>query len=162
MAGGCFWGTEHYLKQIRGVVSTEVGYANGRGENPTYEQVYTDTTGFVECVKVVYDPELLALEHLVEIYFHSIDPLSHNRQGNDEGTRYRTGIYYVDEGDRVTIESVYRTVESKVGAQLAVELEPLSNFYDAEEYHQDYLDKNPNGYCHLPSFLFLYAKEANN
>ena len=162
MAGGCFWGTEHYLKQVRGVVSTEVGYANGRGENPTYEQVYTDTTGFVECVKVVYDPELLALEHLVEIYFHSIDPLSLNRQGNDEGTRYRTGIYYVDEGDRVTIESVYRAVESKVGAQLAVELEPLSNFYDAEEYHQDYLDKNPNGYCHLPSFLFQYAKKANN
>jgi peptide methionine sulfoxide reductase msrA/msrB len=138
------------------------GYANGRGENPTYEQVYTDTTGFVECVKVVYDPELLGLEHLVEIYFHSIDPLSLNRQGNDEGTRYRTGIYYVDEGDRVVIESVYRAVESKVGAQLAVELEPLSNFYDAEEYHQDYLDKNPNGYCHLPSFLFLYAKKANN
>jgi peptide methionine sulfoxide reductase msrA/msrB len=162
LAGGCFWGTEHYLKQIRGVVATEVGYANGRGENPTYEQVYTDTTGFVECVKVVYDPELLELEHLVEIYFHSIDPLSLNRQGNDEGTRYRTGIYYVDEGDRVTIESVYRAVESKVGAQLAVELEPLSNFYDAEEYHQDYLDKNPNGYCHLPSFLFLYAKKANN
>ena len=162
LAGGCFWGTEHYLKQIRGVVSTEVGYANGRGENPTYEQVYTDTTGFVECVKVVYDPELLGLEHLVEIYFHSIDPLSLNRQGNDEGTRYRTGIYYVDEGDRVTIERVYRDVESKVCAQLAVELEPLSNFYDSEEYHQDYLDKNPNGYCHLPSFLFLYAKEANN
>jgi peptide methionine sulfoxide reductase msrA/msrB len=162
LAGGCFWGTEHYLKQIRGVVSTEVGYANGRGENPTYEQVYTDTTGFVECVKVVYDPELLALEHLVEIYFHSIDPLSLNRQGNDEGTRYRTGIYYVDEGDRVAIESVYRAVESKVGAQLAVELEPLSNFYDAEEYHQDYLDKNPGGYCHLPSFLFLYAHKANS
>ena len=162
MAGGCFWGTEHYIKQIRGVVSTEVGYANGNGENPSYEQVYTDTTGFVECVKVVYDPELLSLERLVEIYFNSIDPLSLNRQGNDEGTRYRTGIYYVDEGDRVTIESVYRAVESKVGAQLAVELEPLSNFYDAEEYHQDCLDKNPNGYCHLPSFLFLYAKKANN
>ena len=162
LAGGCFWGTEHYLKQIRGVVATEVGYANGRGENPTYEQVYTDTTGFVECVKVIYDPELLALEHLVEIYFNSIDPLSLNRQGNDVGTRYRTGIYYTDEGDRAAIEGVYRAVESRVGAELVVELEPLNNFYDAEEYHQDYLDKNPNGYCHLPSFLFQYAKKANN
>lgn len=162
LAGGCFWGTEHYLKQIRGVVATEVGYANGRGENPSYEQVYTDTTGFVECVKVIYDPELLALEHLVEIYFNSIDPLSLNRQGNDVGTRYRTGIYYTDEGDRATIEGVYRAVESRVGAELVVELEPLSNFYNAEEYHQDYLDKNPNGYCHLPSFLFQYAKKAND
>jgi peptide methionine sulfoxide reductase msrA/msrB len=162
LAGGCFWGTEHYLKQIRGVVSTEVGYANGRGENPTYEQVYTDATGFVECVKVVYNSELLSLERLVEIYFNSIDPLSLNRQGNDVGTRYRTGIYYTDEGDRAAIEGVYGAVESRVGAELVVELEPLSNFYNAEEYHQDYLDKNPNGYCHLPAFLFQYAKKANN
>jgi peptide methionine sulfoxide reductase msrA/msrB len=160
MAGGCFWGTEHYLKQIRGVVSTEVGYANGNGENPSYEQVYTDTTGFVECVKVVYDPEMLSLERLVEIFFHSIDPLSLNRQGNDVGTRYRTGIYYVDEGDRAAIESKYREVESRVGAPIVVELEPLANFYSAEEYHQDYLDKNPSGYCHLPSFLFEYARKA--
>lgn len=161
LAGGCFWGTEHYLKQIRGVVATVVGYANGRGENPSYEEVYTDATGFVECVKVVYDTEVVSLERLVEIYFHSIDPLSVNRQGNDVGTRYRTGIYYRDESDRVAIERVYRSVESKVGAELAVELEPLSNFYSAEEYHQDYLDKNLGGYCHLPSSLFLYAKKAN-
>ncbi len=160
-AGGCFWGTEHYLKQIRGVVETEVGYANGRGENPTYEEVYTDTTGFVECVRVIYDPGQLSLERLVEIYFHSIDPLSVNQQGNDVGTRYRTGIYYTDESDRVAIESVYRMVESKIGANIAVELEPLNNFYSAEEYHQDYLDKNPAGYCHLPQFLFLYAHKAN-
>ena len=92
LAGGCFWGTEHYLKQIRGVVSTEVGYANGNGENPSYEEVYTDATGFVECVKVVYDPAILALGRVVELYFHSIDPLSLNKQGNDIGTRYRTGI----------------------------------------------------------------------
>ena len=160
-AGGCFWGTEHYLKQIRGVVTTEVGYANGNGENPTYEEVYTDATGFVECVKVVYDPAILPLEKVVEFYFHSIDPLSLNQQGNDIGTRYRTGIYYVRESDRETIEKVYRTMESKVGAKLAVELEPLHNFYIAEEYHQDYLDKNPAGYCHLPYYLFEYARMAN-
>lgn len=161
LAGGCFWGTEHYLKQIRGVVSTEVGYANGNGENPSYEEVYTDATGFVECVKVVYDPAVLALEKIVELYFHSIDPLSLNKQGNDIGTRYRTGIYYTDESDRVAIEGVYSAVAKKVGAEMVVELEPLHNFYKAEEYHQDYLDKNPNGYCHLPLYLFEYAKKAN-
>lgn len=161
LAGGCFWGTEHYLKQIRGVVATEVGYANGRGENPTYEEVYTDTTGFVECVKVEYDPEILPLEKVVELYFVSIDPQSLNKQGNDIGTRYRPGIYYTDPSDRVTIEEVYRAVESKVGGEIVVELEPLRNFYTAEEYHQDYLDKNPAGYCHLPHYLFEYARKAN-
>lgn len=161
MAGGCFWGTEHYLKQIRGVITTDVGYANGTGENPSYEEVYTDTTGFVECVKVVYDPMVLSLKKIVELYFHSIDPLSLNQQGNDIGTRYRTGIYYTDSGDRATIESIYRDVECKVGERLAVEFEPLRNFYNAEEYHQDYLDKNPTGYCHLPAYLFEYASKAN-
>ena len=161
LAGGCFWGTEHYLKQIRGVVATAVGYANGSGESPTYEEVYTDTTGFVECVKVVYNPEELSLDKLVELYFHSIDPMSLNKQGNDIGTRYRTGIYYTDEGDRATLEKVYRAVESKRDATLVVELEPLKNFYLAEEYHQDYLDKNPQGYCHLPYYLFEYARKAN-
>ena len=159
LAGGCFWGTEHYLKQIRGVVSTEVGYANGNGENPSYEEVYTDATGFVECVKVVYDPAVLALEKIVELYFHSIDPLSLNKQGNDIGTRYRTGIYYTDPSDRATIEEVYRAVESKVGGEIVVEFEPLRNFYTAEEYHQDYLDKHPAGYCHIPQSLIEAAKK---
>ena len=161
LAGGCFWGTEHYLKQIRGVVATEVGYANGNGENPTYEEVYTDMTGFAECVKVVYDPAILSLTKIIELYFHSIDPLSLNKQGNDVGTRYRTGIYYTDGDDRATIEGVYRSVERKMGAELVVELEPLHNFYNAEEYHQDYLDKNPSGYCHLPYYLFEYARISN-
>lgn len=161
-AGGCFWGTEHYIKQIRGVVSTEVGYANGNGENPTYEEVYTDLTGFAECVKVVYDPAVLSLDRLTELYFHSIDPLSLNRQGNDCGTRYRTGIYYRDEGDRDTIERIYHAVEAKVGSPIVVELEPLRNFFPAEDYHQDYLDKNPSGYCHLPLFLMEFARKANS
>ena len=161
LAGGCFWGTEHYLKQIRGVVATEVGYANGNGENPTYEEVYTDATGFAECVKVVYDPAILSLTKIIELYFHSIDPLSLNKQGNDVGTRYRTGIYYTDGDDRATIEGVYRSVERKMGEELVVELEPLENFYPAEEYHQDYLDKNPAGYCHLPYYLFEYARISN-
>lgn len=160
-AGGCFWGTEHYLKQINGVISTEVGYANGNTDNPTYEEVYTDTTGYAECVKVVYNPGVITLKYLIELFFRSIDPLSLNKQGNDCGTRYRTGVYYVDSDDVDTIKSVFQSVESAVGAPLAVELETLKNFYPAEEYHQAYLDKNPNGYCHIPLELMMMARLAN-
>ena len=160
-AGGCFWGTEHYFKQINGVISTEVGYANGNTLDPTYEEVYTDTTGYAECVKVIYDPSVIGLEYLVELFFRSIDPLSLNRQGNDCGTRYRTGVYYVDSDDISVIESVFKAVESAVGEPLAVELAPLKKFYLAEEYHQDYLDKNPNGYCHIPTSLMMMARLAN-
>ena len=93
LAAGCFWGAEHYLKRIRGVVSTETGYANGNISHPTYREVYTDSTGYAETVRVVYDPEVLGLERLIQIYFKAIDPTSLNKQGEDEGTRYRTGIY---------------------------------------------------------------------
>jgi methionine-S-sulfoxide reductase len=160
-AGGCFWGTEHYLKQINGVISTEVGYANGNTDNPTYEEVYTDTTGYAECVKVIYNPGVITLKYLIELFFRSIDPLSLNKQGNDCGTRYRTGVYYVDSDDVDTIKSVFQSVESAVGEPLAVELETLKNFYPAEEYHQAYLDKNPNGYCHIPLELMMMARLAN-
>ena len=161
LAGGCFWGTEHYLKMIDGVVDTCTGFANGNGENPTYKEVYTDTTGFAEAVRVVYDPEVLPLSLLVELYFKAIDPLSLNKQGEDEGTRYRTGIYYSDYEDLPVIKEVFLKVQDALGAPLAVELEPLRNFYSAEEYHQDYLEKNPDGYCHLPVALFEFAKKAN-
>lgn len=160
-AGGCFWGTEHYLKQINGVISTEVGYANGNTDNPTYEEVYTDTTGYAECVKVIYNPGVITLKYLIELFFRSIDPLSLNKQGNDCGTRYRTGVYYVDSDDVDTIKSVFQSVESAAGEPLAVELETLKNFYPAEEYHQAYLDKNPNGYCHIPLELMMMARLAN-
>ncbi len=160
-AGGCFWGTEHYFKQIRGITSTEAGYANGDIENPTYEEVYTDKTGFAETVHITYDSDIVSLRLLTELFFRSIDPLSLNCQGNDHGTRYRTGIYYTNEADRHIIEEVYRVVEHAVGEPLVVELEPLRNFYPAEEYHQDYLNKHPNGYCHLPMALMLMAREAN-
>lgn len=160
-AGGCFWGTEHYFKQINGVISTEVGYANGNTLEPTYEEVYTDTTGYAECVKVVYNPSDISLEYLVELFFRSIDPLSLNRQGNDCGTRYRTGVYYVDNEDFTRIKSIFDAVEKSIGESLVVELEPLKSFYSAEEYHQDYLDKNPNGYCHIPTALMMMARLAN-
>ena len=160
-AGGCFWGTQHYFKQIRGVVDSVAGYANGDTPHPTYEEVYTDATGYAETVKVTYNPSVVSLRMLVELYFRSINPTSLNRQGNDCGTRYRTGIYYTSQEDLVVIEEVYSEVESIVGTPLAVELEPLASFYAAEMYHQDYLDKHPDGYCHLPLALMIMAREAN-
>ena len=160
-AGGCFWGTEHYFKQIHGVVSTEVGYANGNTQAPTYQEVYTDTTGYAETVHIVYDPEQVSLRLLAELFFRSIDPTSLNRQGEDCGTRYRTGIYYTSATERTLLEEVFSEVEQHIGEPLAVELEPLKNFYSAEEYHQDYLDKNPAGYCHIPHELMAMARETN-
>ena len=160
-AGGCFWGTQHYLKQIRGVVGTEAGYANGETENPTYKQVYTDTTGYAETVRVLYDPAVISLQQLVELYFHSVDPTLLNRQGGDVGTRYRTGIYYTSPGDLSVIQAVYDKVAAEYDIPLVVELQPLMNFYPAEEYHQDYLDKNPEGYCHIPLALMEFARMAN-
>ncbi len=161
LAGGCFWGTEHYFKQIHGVISTTTGYANGNIDNPTYEQVYTDSTGYAETVHIVYNPDVVSLTLLLEMFFRSIDPTSLNRQGEDCGTRYRTGIYYTSEDDIATIKDVYNGIERIIGEPLMVEVEPLRNFYPAEEYHQDYLDKNPRGYCHIPFELMIMAREAN-
>ena len=161
LAGGCFWGTEHFFKQIAGVVSTEVGFANGHTDNPTYEQVYTDTTGYAETVHIVYDSARVSLEFLLQMFFIAIDPTSLNKQGHDEGTRYRTGIYYRDAADRSMIEKVFAEEESKYSEPLVVECEPLKAFYPADEYHQHYLDKHPDGYCHLPKALFTFARQAN-
>ena len=160
LAAGCFWGAEHYLKLIDGVTLTEVGFANGNTENPTYKEVYTDQTGYAEAVRVQYDPERIGLETLLRLYFKSIDPLSLNKQGEDVGTRYRTGIYYTDTADIPVIEKVYAEEQQQYAQPLAVEKKPLVNFYTAEEYHQDYLDKNPTGYCHLPQSLFEFARKA--
>lgn len=159
-AGGCFWGTEHFFKQIRGVAETSVGYANGVGEAPTYEQVCTDTTGFAETVCVKYDPNVVSLKFLLQMYFKAIDPVSVNRQGHDTGTQYRTGIFYTDEADLPIIKNVYAEEQSHYAEPFAVQLLPLKNYYLAEEYHQDYLDKNPSGYCHLPTQLFDFARRA--
>ena len=160
LAGGCFWGTEHYFKQIEGVVNTEVGFANGHTENPSYEEVYTDTTGFAETVRVTYNPEVVSLEFLLQMYFKAIDPTSLNKQGHDEGTRYRTGIYYTHAEDLPIIEKVFAHVQKNFLQPLVVEKQPLENFYAAEAYHQDYLEKNPTGYCHLPLSLFEFARQS--
>ena len=161
LAGGGFWGTEHYFKQIRGVTATEVGFANGRIKNPSYRQVCTEDTGFAETVRITYDPATIGLELLLELYFKAIDPLSFERQGEDCGNQYRTGVYYTDTEDLPVIEKVFREEQRKYEEPLAVEMLPLQNFYPAEEYHQDYLDKNPGGYCHLPKALFDFAAKAN-
>lgn len=160
-AGGCFWGTEHFLKQIRGVKSTEVGYANGKIKNPTYEQVCNDNTGFAETVKVIYDPQELNLGLLLDLYFKTIDPTSLNRQGNDRGSQYRTGIYYTDKTDLPVIKNAIDALAKNYLKPIVIQVEPLVNFYSAENYHQDYLDKHPGGYCHINPQLFELARKAN-
>lgn len=160
-AGGCFWGTEHYFKMIKGVVGTTVGYANSIMENPSYKDVCSGDTLAAETVKVDYDPSLVSLEFLTRMFFHAIDPTSLNRQGNDIGTQYRTGIYYTDNEDLTEIYKVFEEQRSTTEGEIVVEVKALQNFYTAEDYHQDYLYKNPDGYCHLPFSLFEFAKEAN-
>lgn len=157
-AGGCFWGTEHFFKQLRGVVSTEVGYANGHTEHPSYEDVCRKGTGHAETVKVVYAPHIIGLDELIDLYLQTIDATSLNRQGNDVGTQYRTGIYYTDSIDRPTIDRVLDAYALQLRKPMVVEREPLQAFYPAEDYHQDYLDNKPGGYCHLAPQLFQMAR----
>ena len=155
LAGGCFWGMQKFLDQFEGVTETEAGYANGPDKAPTYQQVCSNS-GHAETVRINYDPDRISLGELLEFYFMVIDPLAVNRQGNDIGIQYRTGIYYTDIRQLPQIEAVYRAEEEKARAKLAVEVEPLKNFFPAEEYHQKYLDKNPTGYCHIsPALLHL-------
>lgn len=158
LAGGCFWGTQHYFDCLPGVLETEVGYANGRTANPTYEQVKHENTGHAETVKVAFDTEVISLEALLEQYYKVIDPVSVNRQGGDIGVQYRTGIYYTDPAQAPILKASLERLQGRYTERLAVELLPLENFYTAEEYHQKYLEKNPTGYCHIPSAMFEAAK----
>ena len=156
-AGGCFWGVAHFFSGVGGVLGAVSGYAQGAPEfegRPSYEQVYTDTTGFAETVRVTYRPERISLETLADLYFTIIDPLSLNRQGHDEGTRYRTGVYYTDPADLPVIRACLDGLQKQYTQSLAVECMPLEQFFTAEEYHQKYLEKNPNGYCHIPAALY--------
>ena len=160
LAGGCFWGTEHFFKQIDGVTETEVGFANGETEAPTYKEVYTDQTGYAETVRIRYDETRVGLRFLVRMFFCVIDPTSLNRQGHDEGTRYRPGVYYTDETERERIQQVFDEEQARWDTPMVVELEPLYAYYSASDYHQDYLDQHPDGYCHLPLSMFKFAREA--
>lgn len=149
LAGGCFWGAEEYFSRVPGVLDTVVGYANGTTEDPTYEQVCTGATGHAETVRVTYDPRAVTLRRICELFFGMIDPTVMDRQGNDVGTQYRTGIYFTDPSDEATARAVFDETAAKLSAPIVTELAPLKDFYLAEEYHQDYLKKNPNGYCHV-------------
>ena len=160
LAGGCFWGVEKAFKALDGVLETTVGYANGFTDNPTYEEVCRNETGYKEAVKVVYQPNVVSLSTIIRAFFLCIDPRQRNRQGNDIGSQYQAGIYYVDEKDLDDIKSVYTNERMKYD-RFFVELEPLKNFYTAEEYHQDYLDKHPNGYCHITAFEMEEVKKLN-
>ncbi|NTU89614.1 MAG: peptide-methionine (R)-S-oxide reductase MsrB [Actinobacteria bacterium] len=162
LAGGCFWGTEKYLSLVKGIVDTEVGYANGLTANPSYEDVCYRDTGHVEAVKVVYDPNVVSLDFILKLYYDVIDPLAKNRQGNDVGSQYRTGIYYNDEHDRATILRSLVELQKLHDKPVAIEVLPLQNYVIAEDYHQNYLDKNPSGYCHIHADKFAKAKLARD
>lgn len=148
-AGGCFWGVEEYFSRIDGVIETKVGYANGIKENPTYQEVCTGTTKHAETVYVKYDESVVSLEELLHKFFNIIDPTLLNRQGGDIGNQYRTGIYYVDEKDKDIIAKYVDGIQQNYTEKIVTEVCPLRCFYLAEEYHQKYLKKNPNGYCHI-------------
>jgi len=147
LAGGCFWGVEAYFDKILGIEYTEVGYANGETEDTSYQEI--DSTGHAETVRVVYDPKVVELEEILEYYFKIIDPTILNRQGNDIGTQYRTGIFYKNEDDEKVINNFIESIKSDYDSEIVTVVEPLGNFVIGEEYHQDYLEKNPNGYCHI-------------
>ncbi len=149
LAGGCFWGVEEYFSRIDGVLDTDVGYANGTKENPSYEQVCTGTTGHTETTFIRYDEDVLSLEELLNNFWKIINPTLLNRQGPDIGSQYRTGIYYRDESDLDTINKTLNEQKNKYDSPIVTEIMPLKTFYKAEEYHQDYLKKNPGGYCHI-------------
>ena len=147
LAGGCFWGLEAYMERIQGVTDAVSGYANGKGDTTNYQLLHA--TDHAETVKVTYDPNKISLDKLLQYYFRVIDPTSINKQGNDRGRQYRTGIYYQDGADKAVIEQALAQLQTKYKKPVQIEIQPLKNYIVAEEYHQDYLKKNPNGYCHI-------------
>lgn len=158
LAGGCYWGTQKFLDSIDGVVKTEVGFANGYVEHPSYEQVKHTNTGHAETVHVFYDEKIIDLRTLLELFFNIIDPTSVNQQGADRGTQYRTGIYTINEDDLKIAEESLVQLQTRYEKPVVVECMPLSCFYTAEEYHQKYLDKNPGGYCHVSPVMIKKAE----
>ena len=149
LAGGCFWGVEEYFSRIDGVVDTVSGYANGSFDNPSYEDLVYRNSGHAETVQVIYDSSKISLDTILRYYFKIIDPTSLNKQGNDTGVQYRTGIYYVNDEDKEIAKILLKEEQKKYSKPIVVELIKLKRFDKAEEYHQDYLKKNPNGYCHI-------------
>lgn len=149
LAGGCFWGLEAYLTRIPGVYDATSGYANGRTQNPSYEDLIYNNSGHAETVHVTYDPKIVSLETILDYYFNVVDPTSLNKQGNDRGVQYRSGVYFENEEDETIIINRIEKEQMLYDDQIVVEVKPLEHYYLAETYHQDYLEKNPNGYCHI-------------
>ena len=160
LAGGCFWGTEHFMEQIPGVLDAESGYANSKVANPSYREVCSGATGAAETVKVTYDADRVTLPFLLNLFYKTIDPTSLNKQGNDRGTQYRTGIYFTDPSEARVVAESLEALQAEYKRPVVVEAAPLQNFYPAEDYHQDYLDVNPGGYCHINPALFRMAREV--
>ncbi len=158
LAGGCFWGVEAYYKRLKGVSDTQVGYANGNYANPTYEEVCNEKATHAEAVLVKYDEKVISLETLMDHLFRIIDPTSVNKQGHDEGVQYRSGVYFQDPKDEAAAQKFVLSRQPQYKKRIALEIQSLRGFYDAETYHQDYLDKNPNGYCHV-DFRVLRKEE---
>ena len=146
LAGGCFWGVERYFSLAKGVLTTEVGYANGSIDNPKYEDLKHGLDDAVETVKIEYDESVISLEKLLELYLRVVDPYSKNKQGEDIGVQYRTGVYYLDKDEEDIVKKYFSSVNLN---NYMIEVLPLKKFFKAEEYHQKYLEKNPTGYCHI-------------
>ena len=149
LSGGCFWGVEGYYKLLKGIVDTNVGYTNGNIENPTYEDLLSGKATHAEAIELFYKEDEISLEQILEHLFRFIDPTSLNKQGGDVGIQYRTGIYYKDLSDKEVIDKFMKKMNEKYNNKVAVEVKEELGFYLAEDYHQDYLDVNPNGYCHV-------------
>ena len=151
LAGGCFWGMEKLMQSIPGVLDATSGYANGtEARDANYQKVCGGDTGFRETVRVEYDPQKVSLDALLAAYFYVIDPTVENRQGNDVGTQYQTGVYYTNDAAKEAVTRI-AAIEAERTEHFSVEIAPLSNFFPAEDYHQNYLDRNPGGYCHIPA-----------
>jgi methionine-S-sulfoxide reductase len=159
LAGGCFWGMQKYFDRVTGVIDTQVGFANGNMIHPSYMEVCTGQTGFAEVVKVSYNENIIPLRGILELFFRAIDPTLLNRQGNDVGTQYRSGIYYSSSEDGETALDYVRELQKSYTRPVVTEITPLKNYYPAEEYHQHYLEKNPSGYCHIGREATIYAGE---
>lgn len=149
VAGGCFWGVEEYYHRLKGIIDTQVGYANGNGDSVTYREVCSGTTGHVEAVMLTYNHTVISLDKILEHLFRMIDPTTRNRQANDIGTQYRTGIYYTNDQDKDTINQYIDSIKANYKDTIVTEVLPLENFVVAEPEHQMYLEGNPGGYCHI-------------
>ena len=161
LAGGCYWGVEKFISCLKGVLETEVGFANGNTHAPTYQQVRYENTGHAETVRVVYDADVIPLKVLLRLFYKIIDPTMLDQQGEDVGHQYRTGVYFTEQEDEPVIKASLEELAAAYDKPIVVEALPLEHFYSAEEYHQKYLDKNPGGYCHVPLDMILWAKKAD-